>query len=324
MARFAFVRWALGVGVALGAGLISACRAEPAAPVVVDAWMPVDAPTTRGAGNGGGTLDELRFAVIGDTRPANLDDTAHYPADIVGRIWAAVEAEQPHPLFAVTTGDYMFASIDGHEQEPQLDLYLAGRAAYHGMVYPAFGNHECNGYTSSNCGPGGVQGSTRNYVMYLRRMIEPIGEARVYYAERFAAADGSWTAKFVFVAPNAWNDDQASWLELVLSEPTTYTFVVRHEPHDATTAPGVDPSATILARHPLTLLLTGHTHSYRHIPAYREIIVGNGGAPLTSSINYGYVIIARGADGNLTTTAYDYASRAVIDQFAVTASGVAP
>lgn len=303
---------------------LAACRSgQTGAPAGVDAWTPLDAPTTRGAGNGGGMLDELRFAVIGDTRPANLDDTANYPGAVVRQIWTAVEAEAPHPPFAVTTGDYMFASTGGTQQDAQLDIYLAARSAYSGIVYPAIGNHECNGYTNSNCGPGASEGQPRNYASFLTRMIEPIGEHRPYFIERFAATDGSWTAKFVFVAANAWNDAQGQWLELALSEPTTYTFVLRHEPHDADTAPGVTPSATIMARHPLTMLITGHTHTYRHIPAYREIIVGNGGAPLTSGTNYGYVIVARGADGQLTVTSYDYASHAVVDQFAIVASGAA-
>jgi hypothetical protein len=267
--------------------VVAACRSE-LPPDVVDAAVLLDAPATSGAGAGGGTIDELRFAIVGDTRPANLDDTAHYPSDIVRQIWSDVDAEQPRPLFTVTTGDYMFASITTHEQDAQLDLYLAARAAYHGMVYPALGNHECTGYTNSNCGPGGVSGAPPNYISFLTRMIQPIGERRPYYIERFAASDGSWTAKFVFVAGNAWSNDQGTWLERALLEPTTYTFVVRHEPHDATTAPGVTPSDAILAKHPLTLLITGHSHTYRFNPADHEIIVGNGGAPLSSGSNYGY------------------------------------
>jgi hypothetical protein len=153
-------------------------------------------------------------------------------------------------------------------------------------------------------------------------MIFPLGETRPYYAKRFSGPD--WTAKFVFIAGNAWTDEQAVWLENALSEDTTYTFVVRHEPHYSSTAPGVDPSTTILAKHPLTMLITGHTHSYGHVPAYREIIVGNGGAPLTSSTNYGYVIVARQPDGTLQTTSYDYMSHAIVEQFSVTPGGVAP
>jgi hypothetical protein len=302
---------------------LAACGSGGTAQVPDDAYVPLDAPDHPGAGPGGGKLDNLVFAVVGDTRPANLDDTANYPAAIVRAIWADVEADAAKPSFAVTTGDYMFASVGGAEVGPQLDLYLDARSAYSQIVYPTMGNHECNGYTASNCGPGGTDGAPPNYTQFLARMIMPLGEPNVWYAERFAASDGSWTAKFVFVAANAWNPIQARWLELVLSEPTTYTFVVRHEPHYSETAPGVAPSQAIMARHPLTMLLTGHTHSYEHVPAYREIIVGTGGAPLSGAANYGYVIFARQPDGTLTETTYDYATHAVIDHFAIHADGTA-
>ncbi len=302
-------------------GLVACGRSSGELPA--DAWVNLDAPDHVGAGPGGGLLPELRFAVVGDTRPANLDDTASYPADIARAIWADVEAETPKPQLAVTTGDYMFAStldsVDG-----QLDLYLGARAAYSGMVYPTMGNHECTGYTKSNCGPGGTDGAPPNYTEFLTRMIQPLGEDRVWYVERFAAIDGSWTAKFVFVAANAWNPYQARWLDAVLGEPSTYTFVVRHEPHYSDSAPGVDPSQQAMAAHPLTMLITGHTHSYEHVPAYREIIVGNGGAPLTAGTNYGYVIIARQPDGTLQETAYDYQTHAIVDHFTIGADGAAP
>jgi hypothetical protein len=306
----------------LAVAVLAACGRDATPQQPADAYVDLDAPDHVGAGPGGGLLPELRFAVVGDTRPANIDDTASYPTDVVRAIWSDVEAETLHPPFAVTTGDYMFASTGGTEVDPQLDLYLGARATYTGIVYPTMGNHECTGYTASNCGPYGSDGATPNYTEFLARMINPLGEDRVWYAERFAATDGSWTAKFVFVAANAWNPIQSRWLDAVLGEPTTYTFVVRHEPHYSDTAPGVDPSQQIMARHPLTMLITGHSHLYEHVPAYREIIVGTGGAPLTSSSNYGYVIINRLPDGTLQENAYDYASRAIVDHFQVTTDGV--
>src|SRR5262249_30881698 len=95
------------------------------APIHDDAYVPLDAPAHAGPGPGGGLIDELRFAVVGDTRPANLDDTAGYPTAIVQQIFTDVEAESPHPTFAVTTGDYMFAATSGAAVGPQLDLYLS-------------------------------------------------------------------------------------------------------------------------------------------------------------------------------------------------------
>ncbi len=306
---------------AVALAVLFACTRSPSAQVPADAYVDLDAPDHLGAGPGGGLLTELRFAVVGDTRPPGPDDTANYPTAVVQQIWTDVEAESPHPQFAVTTGDYMFASTLANV-DAQLDLYLGARASYSGIVYPTMGNHECNSETASNCGPGGTTGTTPNYQEFLARMIQPLGEGRAWYVERFAATDGSWSAKFVFVAANAWNASQAAWLDAVLGEPSTYTFVVRHEPHYSDTAPGVDPSQQIMARHPLTMLLTGHTHTYEHAPAYREIIVGTGGAPLSSAYNYGYVIVARQMDGTLAETAYDYATHAVVDQFTVGPDGL--
>jgi hypothetical protein len=172
------------VGVLAGCGH-STSVASDAPPALLDA------PTNDGAGPGGGLLTDLRFAVVGDTRPANLDDTANYPTPIVSAIWADVEAEVPHPLFAVSTGDYMFASTAGSQQGPQLDAYLGARATFHGVAYAAMGNHECNGFTSSNCGPGGNDGEPANYLLFLSKLVAPIGELRPYYLERFAAWDGA-------------------------------------------------------------------------------------------------------------------------------------
>jgi hypothetical protein len=304
------------VAVLLAASCDSSSSLAPA-----DAYVPLDAPAHAGAGPGGGVLDQLTFAVVGDTRPVNIDDTAGYPSPIVSAIFGDVAAEPAQPRFTVTTGDYMFASITGGQAGPQLDAYLAARAGYTGVVYPAMGNHECNGFTDSNCGPNSKDGEPQNYAAFMTQMIAPIGEVRPYYIERFAATDGSWTAKFIFIAANAWDATQNAWLDTVLTEPTTYTFVVRHEPPDSDTAPGVTPTTLTLAKFPLTMLITGHTHTYQHVPAYREIIVGNGGAPLTSELDYGYVIIARLPDGTLQVTSKDYQTLAVVDQFVVNPDG---
>src|SRR5207248_8875749 len=69
---------------------------------------------------GGGSISELRFAIVGDTRPPSPDDTANYPTPIITKIWQDIENESPRPEFAVSTGDYMFASTFRSEQIPQL------------------------------------------------------------------------------------------------------------------------------------------------------------------------------------------------------------
>src|SRR5262249_59331254 len=73
---------------------ISACGRDATPQQPADAYVNLDAPDHAGAGPGGGLLPELRFAVVGDTRPANLDDTANYPTDIVRAIWTDVRSEE--------------------------------------------------------------------------------------------------------------------------------------------------------------------------------------------------------------------------------------
>jgi predicted phosphodiesterase len=272
-------------------------------------------------GSGGGTVSELRFAVVGDTRPANEDDTSSYPTAIITKIWQDVAAESPAVQFVVSTGDYMFANPSGSTQMTQLNKYMGARSAFSGLQYPAMGNHECTGATASNCGSGTADGVTKNMTDFISTMLQPIGVSQPYYEEKFSAADGSWNAKLVVVACNAWTPTQSSWLTTALAEPTTYTFVVRHEGVDSMSQTPCSASQTIINAHPLTLLIVGHTHTYRHYASDKEIIVGNGGAPLTSGMNYGYVVITRNANGDLVVTAKDYMTGAALDSFTITPTG---
>jgi hypothetical protein len=281
-----------------------------------------DAPVGgSGIGPTGGTLATLSFAIVGDVRPANSDDTAGYPSAIITRIFDDLEAESPRPALAISTGDYMFASTFGSQASPQLDKYLAARAHFSNIEFPAMGNHECTGATASECGPGNPDGTTTNYSAFAAKMLAPLGLTDPWYVVHVNAADGSWTAKFVFIAANYWNSTQSAWLESALSEATTYTFVIRHEGTSATTTPGMQASQTIIDAHPYTLLIVGHTHTLAHYTSTRELIVGNGGAPLTSGTNYGYVVATERADHAIVFTAYDYMTHAVLKTFAVNPDG---
>jgi hypothetical protein len=211
----------------------------------------------------------------------------------------------PPPPFAIATGDYMFAKPAVGQAGPQLDLYLAARTRYPNPVFPALGNHECTGATASNCGDVSVDGLTDNYQQFVAKLLAPIGQTLPYFTFTVAAIDGTWTAKFVFVAANAWSTDQAAWLDGALVPETTYTFVVRHEPTAANTAPGVDPSQQIIDAHPYTLLITGHTHTYERRSG-REIVIGNGGAPLSGSKDFGWGLVQQRADGAIQVDMLDY------------------
>ena len=285
------------------------CQAPPASCDGAEGGAPFDGggPVTGSVGANGGTVSRLLFGVVGDTRPAGFNDTAAYPTAIIDQIYTRIEALPARPSFVVSTGDYNFASTSSSAATAQITLYMGARAKYSGAFFPAMGNHECTGATASNCGAGNADGITNNYSAFLSQMLGPIGKTLPYYAIDLKAADATWTAKLVFIAGNAWSSAQAAWLETTLAAPTTYTFIVRHEPKDTTQAPGVSPSEAIMAQHPYTLALVGHTHTYYHFPG-REVLVGNGGAPLSGSKNFGFAIVSQRPDLALQVDMVDYAS----------------
>jgi len=221
-------------------------------------------------------------------------------------------------------------------QTTQMGYYMTARNQFSNPVYPAMGNHECDGSTADNCYAcgsacsnvgGSCMGSvcvTPNGVAWANAMLEPIGQSvtKPYYTIDVDGTNNAWTAKFVFVACNAWSSAQATWLSSELAKATTYTFVVRHEGTTATTAPCLSGSGsmnadTIIGQHPLTLLIVGHTHTYAYYSSEKQVIVGNGGAPLTGSVDYGYVVARQQANGSILFTEYDYSTNAATSSFTV-------
>jgi hypothetical protein len=269
--------------------------------------VPVDAggPVVGSIGASGGSISRLYFAVVGDTRPPVINDTKAYPSAVITKIYSDLEALSPRPPFAVTTGDYLFSTGNGTQAAPQLDMYLQARQAFSNVVFPALGNHECTGAVTSNCGTGNKDGLTANYTAFLSKLLAPIGQTSPNYVINVDATDKSWTSKLVFVAGNAWSPSDAAWLETTLSVPTTYTFIVRHEPKAASTAPGCKASEAIMANHPYTLAIVGHTHTYGRTGP-RQVTIGNGGAPLTGGANFGFGLIQQRADGAIEVNMVDY------------------
>src|SRR6185437_13466465 len=121
---------------ACGSGGSSSSSADaPPGSGMIDARSSSGAPDSRPGGAidaalPPGSAGDLRFAIVGDTRPPNEDDTANYPTAIITKIWQDVAGAQP--MFAISTGDYMFASTSGSQASAQLDLYLGARAKYTG------------------------------------------------------------------------------------------------------------------------------------------------------------------------------------------------
>lgn len=163
---------------------------------------------------------------------------------------------------------------------------------------------------SSNCCAGCHDGTPPNYLAFLD-LLGQLGlpNAHPYYAARVSSSDAlhPWTAKFVVIAANAWDEAQASWLEGELAAPTTYTFVTRHEPDDTPGGClGCAASQEIVKRHPYTLLFVGHEHLFKIVPESKEVIVGNGGAPFyNDGEQYGYLLCKQRTDGAIACQEHD-------------------
>jgi hypothetical protein len=256
----------------------------------------------------------MRFAVVGDSRPGNLNDGNNYPAAIVQGNFQRMQ--DMGLQFAVATGDYMFANYEG-EVGRQVDKLLASEAPFTNPIYRALGNHECTGATASNCP---ALNETANIQAYMTRLVPP-GVTQPYFRIDVDTPHGM--AKFVFVAANAWSSDQDAWLRQQLADKTAYTFVIRHEPPDTTETPGVTPSEAIIKQFPVTQVLCGHSHSYYRVDAL-HVVSGNGGAPIRTGpggTSYGFLLMEQQDDGSITATEIDEATGNKTDTWRINAQG---
>lgn len=267
-----------------------------------------------GGGGGSGGTRLMQFAVFGDCRPPSQNDTSHYPSAILGGVFKL--AQQQGAQFVVGTGDYMFAD-NASAVAAQIPLFKQAAANYTaGPIYLTLGNHECDGYTNSNC-PN--LDETPNIQAFMANLAPP-GATKPYFRIDVAAQHGK--AKFLFVAANAWDTTQQSWLQTQLANPTTYTFVVRHEPITDSSAPGVTPSENLVQGAKLTLELNGHQHEYNHTST-NHVTSGNAGAPLNPGNGYGVLIVQETEAGDVAVQEIDEATGSVTDTWTVTADGVA-
>ena len=272
----------------------------------------------RGAfiGPDGGIADRFRFAVFGDVRPPNADMPETYPTAIIQHIvtnFTGLNAQ-----FAVATGDYMFANTT-ESAEAQVALLLTAEHAFGGTVFHSLGNHECLTNTLGNC-PNGVESA--NIQVFHSRLASAY--ANVYFDWTVRTSSGD--AHFIAAAPNAWSVAQESWLTAALAQPARYTFVISHIPPSSQRAPAsVRTIEDAINARPggVTLRLYGHTHEYRKL-ATNAVIVGNGGAPLGGSGNYGFVMVDQRADGDVSVVAYEIGNPPLLrDAFVVHPDGTA-
>jgi hypothetical protein len=181
------------------------------------------------------------------------------------------------------------------------------------------GNHECNGDTDSNMtdiSTGECNGAvSNNYLNWFSTFVQPLGKTLPYWTIPINATDGSWTSKFIFLACNAWDSTQNSWLVSQLAVPTTFTFVVRHEGTNdvADNPPCVQDVDTDLLSAKYDQLIVGHSHEFSRFSA-QQVVIGNGGAPLDDG-DYGFTTFQQQANGTFKVINYDYSTVSPVDTF---------
>ncbi len=275
----------------------------PAAPPVVP-WGAV--------AREGGTVQRLWFAVTGDTRPGDCDETDRYPTETITTIARAMKGL--HVQFGLDLGDHMFV-CDGSAAaaRTQMQNYMGAIAQGPSTFWMTMGNHECGHLRKwGGCTPG-TPGDA-NFDAYMQALGRPMP----WYAIDVRTSQG--LARFVFVADDAWCEAQRDWLERVLADADAharYTIVLRHHPMSGPRA-GYGDIAQAILRHKYTLILTAHLHTYRHDPGElsgRTAIVGVGGGPSDSPPGFGTVL--QNKDGTLTFVMRDLAGNPVGEPWTV-------
>jgi hypothetical protein len=266
-----------------------------------------------GIGPSGGTVDLLKFATTGDTRPPACEDTAHYPTAIINAIADAAQAQ--HAQFGLDLGDHMYVcNSDLPTATAQMNLYMQSIHRLSNEWFMVMGNHECWH------GPCLLGSTNANYVAFMNALA-PVSN-KPYYTFNVHTRLG--LATFIILADNGWDATQSAWFERTLTTADTaarYTIVARHHPEGDSSVATNPEAVTILRRHKFSLFLTGHAHSYSHMTTDngRDVVIGIGGAPLLASGSTfnGYAMVEQQATGELRVTVYSITGNTIHDTFSV-------
>jgi hypothetical protein len=280
-------------------------------------------PGRGGVNNDGGAVDRLYFAVTGDTRPPLCDLFLYgqgydYPTAKVTQIADEMEVRQTQ--FALDLGDHMFVCVGGStEANAQMNTYMTAIANFKAPFFMSMGNHECIfalGGALDDCGANNTSDPAYTAFMSALAPISP----KPYYSVDIGTSMG--LARFVFVADDAWDSTESTWLGNVLTDAdtkATYTIVSRHHNLAASTSGNYAAIVKMVQSHKYALHLTAHTHTYLHDlqqdPTGRTVIVGTGGS--SDATMDGYATVVQGLDGNLYFTMYDSTTDLPIDHWTV-------
>ena len=256
-------------------------------------------------GRDGGTVQRLWFALTGDTRPGDCDDTAGYPTEAITQIARSMKAL--HVQFGLDLGDHMFVCHGSvPDARTQMGNYMNAIAQGPATFWMTLGNHECGNLRKwGGCMPGAEDVNFATYMAALKRPLP-------WYSTDVQTSQG--LARFVFIADDSWSVEQAEWAERTLADAdlhARYTIVARHHPMEGGRS-GAGAIVETILRHKYSLLLTGHLHTYEHDERRlggRSVILGVGGGP--SEKPPGFATVLQNKDGTLTFVMRDLSGNPV-------------
>jgi hypothetical protein len=293
------------------------------------ALIPCTPPAGGTLTTSGGTVDRLFFGYTGDTRMASSG--SGYPSDlqtVINTIFT--EMGQKGVEFALDGGDHMEAS-NATEAADCMSDYLTAAKLLNKPLFMTMGNHECsNSYNmGSDCSTDKAPWSDFKLHAFMQALQTQSAQTMPYY--RVDIMTGAGKAAFIVVADDVWTNTagdtstEGGWLEQQLEDTdknAKFVFVSKHHPYNEPTPDQTffaDIDATVL-KHKYTMLLTGHSHEYKHEKGSpRIVVVGTGGAPHDNPSQpwWGYMTVMQCPNNGFNVIVYDQMSGNEMDQFSL-------
>jgi hypothetical protein len=270
-------------------------------------------------------LDKLVFSIINHATSYRVDPVfssrsllpTSYP--ILEKLFMDIECEGRRPGFSVVTGLTIPKALSPKIIEQQLNVYMQASRRFSNPIYFSiprlthmdFGenlNPKEEFVSSSLYSPALVAATDK---LFSRNIPQPS-----YYVLHFSHKFQHWNMKMIFVSPQFWTKSQAIWLEHVLEEKNTYTFIVYSSD---------DPFhyvEDILKTQDYTLAFKLTQEHYMFDPHKKTLNLGHfiGDAPFGKK-HIGYTFIRQHSDLNLEILTYDLESRGIVHQAAIQPNG---
>jgi predicted phosphodiesterase len=222
--------------------------------------------------------DPFKMIIIGDNRPGS---TLEQPEEFA-QFAEMIIAEQPH--IVIMSGDFVMEVTEDHaENLLAWDDFtnISDRIGHYAPIYAVVGNHD----TGAKTGELRLEYYFDAFVLY--------DEPSPYYSFDYAGVHFTMLTSEEYGYEGRVIGDQLTWLENDLETTSSeMKFVVIHRPmypvvhvdDSYLDIPAEEREAlqTLYEQHNVSLLITGHDHSFNRLTVngVTQIISGGGGAPL--------------------------------------------